>query len=256
MKHTRARNVTKSTFRLMKMRWGILRCPSWYSIKTVNQIIMVCCLIHNYIRKEMVVDPLEGGLDEYLSNQPFEDAYNNIEVVDLLDTTPKWTTLRDNMGWKSENGSKAGFLQELEKGMRKKLPGTDIVVNPHINSKIHVWKKEYGVFSDFLSKSGIKWNSTTSMIEVENEGLIEIFWKDRATGENVVDPIDLANDLYMNGMEQDGENMEKYIPLTLDGIQDIEGNSTSKPIDSKMKALPKGPPDIDICRLKRLDICK
>ncbi|KAL8496414.1 hypothetical protein ACS0TY_020213 [Phlomoides rotata] len=58
---------------------------------------MVCCLIHNYIRKEMVVDPLEGGLDEYLSNQPFEDAYNNIEVVDLLDTTPKWTTLRDNM---------------------------------------------------------------------------------------------------------------------------------------------------------------
>ncbi|KAL8496416.1 hypothetical protein ACS0TY_020215 [Phlomoides rotata] len=70
--------------------------------------------------------------------------------------------------------------------------------------------------------------------------LIEIFWKDKATGENVVDLIDLANDLYMNGMEQDGENMEKYVPLTLDGIQDMEGNNTSKPIDSKMKALPKG----------------
>ncbi|KAL8523034.1 hypothetical protein ACS0TY_013126 [Phlomoides rotata] len=70
----------------MKMRWGILRSPSWYSINTANKIIMACCLIHNYIRKEMLVDPLEGGLDEM-----------HIEVVDSLDTTPEWTTLLDNM---------------------------------------------------------------------------------------------------------------------------------------------------------------
>ncbi|KAL8504082.1 hypothetical protein ACS0TY_022711 [Phlomoides rotata] len=55
-------------------------------------------------------------------------------------------------GWKSENGFKAGFQRELEKGVRKIFPGTDIVANPHINSKIHVWKKEYGVLSDLLSK--------------------------------------------------------------------------------------------------------
>ncbi|KAL8497632.1 hypothetical protein ACS0TY_021095 [Phlomoides rotata] len=41
-------------------------------------------------------------------------------------------------GWKSDNGFKAGFQLELEKGMRKIIPGTDIVANPHINSKIHV----------------------------------------------------------------------------------------------------------------------
>ncbi|KAL8489386.1 hypothetical protein ACS0TY_025334 [Phlomoides rotata] len=76
-----------------------------------------------------------------------------------------------NDGWKAENGFKAGFQRELEKGMRKRLPGTDIVANPHINSKIHVWKKEYSAFSDILSKSGIGWNSTTSMIEVEDEGV-------------------------------------------------------------------------------------
>ncbi|KAL8459014.1 hypothetical protein ACS0TY_036477 [Phlomoides rotata] len=74
-----------------------------------------------------------------------------------------------NDGWKAENGFKAGFQRELEKNMRKMLPGTDIVANPHINSKIHVWKKEYGVLSDLLSKSGIGWNSTTSMIEVDDE---------------------------------------------------------------------------------------
>ncbi|KAL8544829.1 hypothetical protein ACS0TY_005154 [Phlomoides rotata] len=47
-------------------------------------------------------------------------------------------------GWKANNGFKAGFQSELEKGMKKLLPGTNISAIPHINSKIHVWKKEYG----------------------------------------------------------------------------------------------------------------
>ncbi|KAL8549785.1 hypothetical protein ACS0TY_008569 [Phlomoides rotata] len=74
-------------------------------------------------------------------------------------------------GWKSDNGFKVGFQRELEKGMRKKIPGTDLVASPHINSKIHVWKKEYGALPDLLSKSRIGWNSTTSMLEIEDEGV-------------------------------------------------------------------------------------
>ncbi|KAL8470542.1 hypothetical protein ACS0TY_033185 [Phlomoides rotata] len=74
-------------------------------------------------------------------------------------------------GWKSENEFKAGFLRELEKAMRKIIPQTDLLATPHINSKIHVWKKEYGALSDLLSKSGIGWNSTTSMIEIEDESV-------------------------------------------------------------------------------------
>ncbi|KAL8503744.1 hypothetical protein ACS0TY_022457 [Phlomoides rotata] len=30
-------------------------------------------------------------------------------------------------GWKADNGFKAGFQRELEKGMRKLLPGTDLL---------------------------------------------------------------------------------------------------------------------------------
>ncbi|KAL8524459.1 hypothetical protein ACS0TY_014155 [Phlomoides rotata] len=126
-----------------------------------------------------------------------------------------------NDGWKAENGFKVRFLRELEKGMRKTLQGTDIVANPHINSKIHVWKKEYSALLDLMSKSGIDWNSTTSMIDVEDEGVsdacrwtdpqvkgiryktrpyyshwLEIFGKDRVTGENTMGPNDLFNDLY------------------------------------------------------------
>ncbi|KAL8528593.1 hypothetical protein ACS0TY_006146 [Phlomoides rotata] len=74
-----------------------------------------------------------------------------------------------NGGWKAKNEFTVGFHRELEKHMRKMIPGTDIVANPHINSKIRVWKKEYDALSDLLSKSGVGWNSTTSMIEVSDE---------------------------------------------------------------------------------------
>ncbi|KAL8497027.1 hypothetical protein ACS0TY_020636 [Phlomoides rotata] len=36
-------------------------------LNTHNQIIMACCLLHNYIRKEMSVDPLEHNLDEFIN---------------------------------------------------------------------------------------------------------------------------------------------------------------------------------------------
>ncbi|KAL8479057.1 hypothetical protein ACS0TY_030815 [Phlomoides rotata] len=149
-------------------------------------------------------------------------------------------------GWKSDNGFKAGFQQELEKGMRKIIPTTDIVANPHINSKIHVLKKEYGALSGLLNKSGIGWNSTTLMIEIEDEGIwdsckrwIEIFGKDRATGENVVDPIDIINELYRSGMDQEGDPTETCVPLTPDGLEK-DDNFISKPTDPHLNAMARG----------------
>ncbi|KAL8488380.1 hypothetical protein ACS0TY_024601 [Phlomoides rotata] len=154
---------------------------------------------------------------------------------------------------------------ELEKGMRKLLPGTDIVALPLINFKIHVWKKEYGALPDLLSKSGISWNSTTSMIEVEDKAVwddcrladphvkgvrfktwpyypkwIDIFGKDKATGEHAVDPIDLVNELYRNDMEEEGDTGEKYVPPTHEFMHDMEDNSICKPIDSIAKTINKG----------------
>ncbi|KAL8545458.1 hypothetical protein ACS0TY_005565 [Phlomoides rotata] len=165
-----------------------------------------------------------------------------------------------NDGWKAENGFRAGFQRKLERGMKRILPMTDIVANPNINSKIHVWKKEYGTLSDLLSKSGIGWNSTTSMIDIEDESIwegcrradpslkgvryktwpyysqwIEIFGNDRATGENAVDPTDLGN----RG-EFEGETCEKYVPLNQNDLQDLEDNSICKPHLSVEKVTSKG----------------
>ncbi|KAK6115744.1 hypothetical protein DH2020_008013 [Rehmannia glutinosa] len=52
--------------------------------------------------------------------------------------------------------------------MVKALPGTNLKGIPHINSKIHVWKKDYGSLVSMLSHIGICWNDTTKMIEVHD----------------------------------------------------------------------------------------
>ncbi|KAL8548028.1 hypothetical protein ACS0TY_007359 [Phlomoides rotata] len=139
-----------------------------------------------------------------------------------------------NEGWKADNEFKAGFQRELEKGMRKLLPTMDICATPHINSKIHVWKKEYGTLSDLLSKSGIGWNSTTCTLDIIDEAVwdahrrvdhhvkamrnkswsyydkwVDIFGKDRATGEHAVDPTDIMNDMLRIDAEQEGDTTDK-----------------------------------------------
>ncbi|KAK6161945.1 hypothetical protein DH2020_001786 [Rehmannia glutinosa] len=76
-------------------------------------------------------------------------------------------------GWKSENGFKIGYLQVLEQEMLKALPGTDLRGIPHINSMIHVWKKDYGSLVSMLSRSGIGWNDNTKMIEARNEAWVD-----------------------------------------------------------------------------------
>ncbi|KAL5538384.1 hypothetical protein UlMin_046122 [Ulmus minor] len=63
MKHSFARNVIERCFGLLKVRWAILRSLSFYPIKTQCRIITACCLLHNLIRREMVVDPAECQLD-------------------------------------------------------------------------------------------------------------------------------------------------------------------------------------------------
>ncbi|XP_073015884.1 uncharacterized protein [Primulina eburnea] len=72
-------------------------------------------------------------------------------------------------GWKSENSFKAVYLTLLENTMHVAIPGTNMCANPHINSKIHVWKKTYSTLVTLLSKSGVSWNDTDKTIDATDE---------------------------------------------------------------------------------------
>ncbi|MBA0640353.1 hypothetical protein Goklo_023299, partial [Gossypium klotzschianum] len=81
MKHASARNVIERCFGLLKLRWGILRSPSFYPMRVHNRIIIACCLLHNFILTYMSLDPIEAELGEGLPNNVIDDDEPNIDVV-------------------------------------------------------------------------------------------------------------------------------------------------------------------------------
>ncbi|KAL0455986.1 UNVERIFIED_CONTAM: hypothetical protein Slati_0937800 [Sesamum latifolium] len=96
----------------------------------------------------------------------------------------------------------------LEQLLRKKCPKSGLKSDPHISSKIHVWKRTYACISDMLARSGFGWNEAMQMRVVSDEvfdnyakidpfaktlrfklfqyytSWSEIFERDRATGEH------------------------------------------------------------------------
>ena len=97
MRHTKARNFIERAFAVLKMRWGILRCASYYTIKTQIWLIMTCFLLHNFIRGEMPTDHIKAQFDgnvDYNSNIP--DA-EGAKFVDHVEPSSEWTQFRDNL---------------------------------------------------------------------------------------------------------------------------------------------------------------
>ncbi|KAL0366882.1 UNVERIFIED_CONTAM: hypothetical protein Sradi_3578300 [Sesamum radiatum] len=76
-----------------RVRWGILRSQSFYPVETENKIIFVCCLLHNFLRNEMLDDPFELEIPDEAN--ACVDA--NVECIASIDTTTAWTTWRDQL---------------------------------------------------------------------------------------------------------------------------------------------------------------
>ncbi|KAL8500714.1 hypothetical protein ACS0TY_020338 [Phlomoides rotata] len=68
-------------------------------------------------------------------------------------------------GHKCDNGFRSGYLSILENNLGIKFPGTDLKGEPHINSKIHVWKRQYVCLKGILGITGVGLNSTTYHVE-------------------------------------------------------------------------------------------
>ena len=91
-RHSSARNVIERCFGLLKMRWAILRERSWYPVKTKCRIISACALLHNHIRREMSVDPLEAAVFE-----GFVEPNQDVESIAYIESSSTWTNWRDNL---------------------------------------------------------------------------------------------------------------------------------------------------------------
>lgn len=97
MRHTKARNVIERAFAVLKMRWGILRSASFYPIKTQIRLIMTCFLLHNFIRREMEVNPIEVELEGLNATVNPDEEFMAHEYVDCVETTSYWTDFREGL---------------------------------------------------------------------------------------------------------------------------------------------------------------
>ncbi|XP_042046777.1 protein ANTAGONIST OF LIKE HETEROCHROMATIN PROTEIN 1-like isoform X1 [Salvia splendens] len=98
LKHSKARNVIECSFAVLKMRWGILRSPSFYPIEVQTGLIIACFLLHNFIRTNMEVDPYDE-----LVGVELQDGYGSdhddpvLPTINTVAQTPMWTKKRDDL---------------------------------------------------------------------------------------------------------------------------------------------------------------
>ncbi|KAL0293675.1 UNVERIFIED_CONTAM: hypothetical protein Sradi_6924300 [Sesamum radiatum] len=134
-------------------------------------------------------------------------------------------------GWKSDNGFRTGYLDVLEQLLNKACPNSRLKAEPHISSKIHVWKKTYGCINDMMVRSGFGLCQTTNTIDIKDD-VFDNFAKDRATGERGFDPILAPRNPNHTAETERSENVpvtpEYYVPTpdpTLYGDDDEFMNS-------------------------------
>lgn len=93
MKHASARNVVERTFGILKARWAILRSHSYFPIRTQCRIITACCLLHNFITREMPNDPFAQVND----NQQEAHETEEDEFIDVVEATNQWSEWRTTL---------------------------------------------------------------------------------------------------------------------------------------------------------------
>ncbi|KAL0375706.1 UNVERIFIED_CONTAM: hypothetical protein Scaly_0688200 [Sesamum calycinum] len=71
-------------------------------------------------------------------------------------------------GWKCDNGFRNGYLAQLEAHMQRSFPHSNIKAEPHITSKLHVWKKQYSTLVTIMRKSGLGWDDSRCMVTVDD----------------------------------------------------------------------------------------
>ncbi|KAG8373374.1 hypothetical protein BUALT_Bualt11G0017600 [Buddleja alternifolia] len=158
-----------------------------------------------------------------------------------------WTRLKDEVlltslkeivatEWKLDNGFRTRYLHELEQAMIKTFPDINLHAQPHINSKSHTWKKQYGSLFIMMNKNRVGWNETTGMLETTDEAWERVvrFGKDKAIWEgakDIVEPLGgLMNDKNQeeNLMGEEADQQKNVGDTKTTSMNENAGSSSSK----------------------------
>ncbi|PPD99267.1 hypothetical protein GOBAR_DD03700 [Gossypium barbadense] len=238
MKHASARNVIERCFGLLKLRWGILRSPSFYPIIMLG------------VSKSNVSFQTSGGTKRKWV--PEEDAALVSYMVDL-----------HNVGtFNADTGFKAGYLNELEKVLEKALPNAMLKARPNIESRIRVLKRDWSIVYDMLNglnNSGFGWDEYRQLVVAEDavwnsylnshkeagqfrhrsfpyyNQLTTIYAKDRVTGKDAQTTADVIEEINVQDVPTTDINEERneFYDCEADvSLDDMDVSATEPQLDS------------------------
>ncbi|KAI8028569.1 Cell wall / vacuolar inhibitor of fructosidase 2 [Camellia lanceoleosa] len=166
--------------------------------------------------------------------------------------------LCNNPKWKVDSGQfKSRFYGELEKRIVMTFPGSDLRACPHIESKIKIWWKHYGLLYEMTELSGFRWNDTEKMVLVDSDDVWEnfvwcefyanksfpyyedwlvLFGKDRATCELAEDPADEVEAIAVEeamGEMGDGSPARQLNVVDFECSMSTNGNASNSSTFSK-----------------------
>ncbi|PPE01701.1 hypothetical protein GOBAR_DD01283 [Gossypium barbadense] len=198
MKHASARNIIERCFGLLKLRWGILRTPSFYPI-----------IMSGVPESNASSQASRGSKRKWV---PEEDTALVSCMVDL-----------HNVGtFNADTGFKAGYLNELERMLQKVLPNAMLKARLNIESRIRLLKREWSIVYDILNgqnNSGFGWDEHRQLVIAEDavwdsylkshkeaaqfrhrtfpyyDQFTTIYARDRATGEDAQTAADVLQEI-------------------------------------------------------------
>nr|GMC66753.1 Myb_DNA-bind_3 domain-containing protein [Ipomoea batatas] len=130
--------------------------------------------------------------------------------------------LSNDRSTKGDNGFKSGYLQ-LEKMLQVKLPGSNIKVTPHIESRYKLWRRQFLAIQEVLNKgSGFGWNDSEKCVTATKDShptaaglrnkpfpyldeLITVWGNDHVSGASAKTPADAMEEL-----DQRGDNVDDF----------------------------------------------
>lgn len=72
-------------------------------------------------------------------------------------------------GCRCDNGNfKAGTMVIIEKALKDACPESGLKANPHLESKLRKWKKQYGIVFDMVNNDGFEWNDVKQCVEAQS----------------------------------------------------------------------------------------
>ncbi|KAL8534642.1 hypothetical protein ACS0TY_010612 [Phlomoides rotata] len=185
------------------------------------------------------------GLEKGKKTDRNRRAWTPVEELILIDLMKDLVT----KGWRTENGFKPGYLQKLEAGMMRKLPGTNIRVVPHITPRLTIWKKFHGSLQMTLTgNSGIGFNSATGMLDCHNDAWALIVKADP----NAINMRYKSWPLYEDckeifGMEHANGGVDEDVPHVVHNLHTDDTSQGSVQNETPVEVDPKDPePVVDM----------